>query len=68
MAARTGVLNPRFRAACRKSAPHPSTLSLSKGCLVLRAVERGLKKERQPFDRLREDGEGKAIQNFCTPL
>jgi hypothetical protein len=44
----------------------PSTLSLSKGCLVLRAALRDLKKEKQPFDKLRVGGEGKVIQNLST--
>jgi hypothetical protein len=53
----------------------PSTLSLSSrrgpkvnGCLVLRAALRDLKKEKQPFDKLRVGGEGKVIQNFSTRL
>jgi hypothetical protein len=41
---------------------------LSKGCLVLRAVEHGVEKERQPFDKLRVDEKGKAIPNFSTRL
>jgi hypothetical protein len=36
------------------------------GCPFLRAALRDLKKEKQPFDKLRVGGEGKVIQNFST--
>jgi hypothetical protein len=51
-----GTLPAPTQSADISSPPAPSTLSLSKGCFFLSRRRAHPQEERQPFDKLREDG------------